>query len=103
MGEDLLLIAVTGLYAEAQQRGTGQRHVWDLAQEVFAEARLRIKQQIRELVFNQDNPVAVLGTKALGGTYPSLSKGIIERNLEDYRVRVDTSASTVEKQEHAAV
>ena len=101
VGEDLLLIAVTGLYAEEQQQGLGQKEVWDLAQEVFAEARLRIKGHIRELLWNQDTPVTVLGTKALGGTYPSLSKGIIERNLEDYRV--DTPANVLDKQEHATV
>jgi len=48
-------------------------------------------------------PLTILGRKALSGTYPSLSKGIIERNLEDYRVRADAPSSTVEKQEHAVV
>ena len=38
VGEDLLLIAVTSLYAEEQQRTTGQTEVWDLAQEVFGQA-----------------------------------------------------------------
>jgi len=103
VGEDLLLIAVTSLYAEEQQRTTGRAEVWDLAQEVFGQAKSRVKQQIRELIFNHDAPVTIIGRKALSGTYPSLSKGIIERNLEDYRVRADAPSSTVEKQEHAVV
>jgi alkylation response protein AidB-like acyl-CoA dehydrogenase len=93
IGEDLLLIAVSSLYA--QEQSERKTEVWDLAREVFREARSRIKQQIRELVFNQDTPVTVLGTKALSGAYPYLSKGIIERNLEDYRSRVEASARTM--------
>ena len=103
VGEDLLLIAVTSLYAEEQQRTAGQTEVWDLAQEVFGQARSRVTQQIRELIFNHDTPLTIVGRKALSGSYPSLSKGIIERNLEDYRVRVDAPSSAMEKQEHAVV
>jgi hypothetical protein len=103
VGEDLLLIAVTSLYAEEQQRTAGQTEVWDLAQEVFGQARSRVKQQIRELIFNHDTPLTIVGRMALSGSYPSLSKGIIERNLEDYRVRVSAPSSAMEKQEHAVV
>ncbi len=94
---------MTSLYAEEQQRTAGQTEVWDLAQEVVDQARSRVKQQIRELIFNHDTPVTIIGRKALGGAYPSLSKGIIERNLEDYRAQADAPSSAVEKQEHAVV
>ena len=103
VGEDLLLIAVTSLYAEEQERTAGQTEVWDLAQEVFGQARSRVKQQIRELIFNHDTPLTIVGRKALNGSYPSLSKGIIERHLEDYRMGGDAPSSAVEKQEHAVV
>lgn len=102
VGEDLLLIAVTSLYAQQQQRAAGMG-VWDLAEEVFREASLRVKHQIRELLLNHDTPPTILGTKALSGIYPSLSKGIIERNLEDYRMRVHAPAHDPDKQEHATV
>jgi hypothetical protein len=102
VGEDLLLIAVTSLYAQ-QQQGAAETGVWDLAEEVFHEASLRVKHQIRELLLNHDTPPTILGTKALSGTYPSLSKGIIERNLEDYRMRVHAPAHAQDKQEHATV
>ena len=61
VGEDLLLIAVTSLYAEEQQRITGEAEVWDLAQEVFRAATSRIKQQIRELTLNHDTPLTMAG------------------------------------------
>ena len=103
VGEDLLLIAVTSLYVEEQERKGGQAELWDLAQEVFREAKSRIQQQIRELLVNHDTRMTIVGTKALSGTYPSLSKGIIARNLEDYRVRGNAPANALEKHEHAIV
>jgi alkylation response protein AidB-like acyl-CoA dehydrogenase len=103
VGEDLLLIAVTSLYAEERQRIAGRPEAWDLAEVVFGEARSRVKQQIRELILNYDTPARILGTKALSGTYPSLSRGIIERNLEAYRGPVAAPASPPEKREHAIV
>ena len=102
-GEDLMLIAVTSLYAEAQQRTAGQAEVTDLAQHVCNQAKSRVKRHIRELIVNHDTPLTSLGTKALSGTYPSLSTGIIERNLEDYRAREDAPARALKKREHAAV
>lgn len=103
VGEDLLLIAVTSLYVEEQERKGRQAELWDLAQEVFREAKSRIQQQIRELFVNHDTRMTIVGTKALSGTYPSLSTGIIARNLEDYRVRGDAPANALEKHEHAIV
>ncbi len=96
VGEDLLVITVTSLHAEARQRETGQA-VWDLADEVLGEAGARVKRHIRELLFNDDKRTTAVGTKALTGSFPSLSAGIIERNLEDYREAVGAEAPPVEK------
>jgi alkylation response protein AidB-like acyl-CoA dehydrogenase len=102
IGEDLLVMATTALYAEVQERTAGQREVWDLAEEVFREAHSRVNQQIRELIMNGDAPVTAVGTKALGETYPSLSAGIIRRSLEDYRMPEGAPVPAGKKQEHAA-
>ena len=96
VGEDLLVITVTSLHAEARQRETGQA-VWDLADEVLGDAGARVKRHIRELLFNDDKRTTAVGTKALTGSFPSLSAGIIERNLEDYREAVGAEAPQVEK------
>jgi hypothetical protein len=103
IGEDLLLIAVTSLHAQQQTRSAGQRGAWDLAEEVFREAKSRITQQIRQLLINDDTPLTIVGTNALSGAYPSLSKGVIERGLSDYRMRADDPAHAPHKQEHATV
>ncbi|HKR79084.1 MAG TPA: hypothetical protein VJR69_05215, partial [Nitrospira sp.] len=95
VGEDLLVIAVTSLHAEARLRATGQA-VWDLADEVLEEAGARVKRHIRGLLFNDDKSSTAVGTKALTGSYPSLSTGIIQRNLEDYREAVGAEAPQVE-------
>jgi hypothetical protein len=84
IGEDLLVMAATALYAEAQERTAGHPEVWDLAEESFREAKQRVEQNIRELIRNQDMVVAAVGIKALRGTYPSLSGVTIRRNLQDY-------------------
>jgi hypothetical protein len=102
-GEDLLVIATTALYAEAQERTTGRREVWDLAEEVFRAAGSRVTRQIRELIVNQDSPITAVGIKALGGAYRALSKGVIRRTLEDYRAPAPPSLDSGKKQEHAAV
>jgi alkylation response protein AidB-like acyl-CoA dehydrogenase len=83
-GEDLLVIAATVLYAERQERIDGNCESWNLVGEVFREATQRINRNIRELIFNRDEPVAVLGKRALSGMYPALSDGIIRRGLHDY-------------------
>jgi alkylation response protein AidB-like acyl-CoA dehydrogenase len=102
-GQDLLLIALTCLYAEESERTEGKSPIWHLAEEVIRQARLRVKAHIRGILRNQDNRTAIVGTQALSGAYPSLSNGIIERHLEDYRARADSPASDPEKQEHAVV
>lgn len=91
VGEDLLVIAATALYAERQERIDGHPESWDLAEEVFREAAQRIDHNIRELVRNRDEPVTVVGKRALGSTYPSLSDGIIRRGLHDYLIRQDAA------------
>jgi hypothetical protein len=95
-GEDLLLIALMSLYAAGAERTEG-----NLAEEVIREARLRVNAHIRGILRNQDSRTASVGIEALRGAYPSLSAGIIERNLEDYRAPADTPPSDVAKQEHA--
>jgi hypothetical protein len=85
IGEDLLVIATTALFAEAQERTTGHTEAWDLADEIFRETKPHVTRQIRELMWNHDRPVTDVGTKALDGTYGLLSGGIVSRTLQDYR------------------
>ncbi len=87
IGEDLLIIAATALYARAHERTAGHPEVWGLAEESFREARRRVDYNIRQLIRNQDASAAAIGGKALRGEYPSLSRGIIRRNLHDYSHR----------------
>ncbi|MBX3302289.1 MAG: acyl-CoA dehydrogenase family protein [Nitrospira sp.] len=84
IGEDLLVITATALYAEAQERTAGHPEDWDLAEESFREAKQRVEQNIQELIRNQDAIVAMVGAKAIDRRYPSLTSGIIRRDLEDY-------------------
>jgi alkylation response protein AidB-like acyl-CoA dehydrogenase len=86
IGEDLLVIATTALSVEAQEGTTGQVETWDLADEVFREARVRVEQQIRTLISNRDAQLTGVGMKALRGTYAALSEGSIRRSLHDYRL-----------------
>ena len=102
VGEDLLVIAVTALYAEAQERAVGRSEVWDLTEETFREAKQRVEQHIKELISNQDTIVAAIGGKALSGGYPSLSHGIIRRNLHDYSRR-ESRLNAGEENVHEAV
>lgn len=102
IGEDLLVIAATALYAEAQERTAGHPEVWDLAEECFREAKQRVEHNIRELIRNQDTIVAAVGEKALSGRYPSLSHGIIRRNLHDYSRR-ESRLNVGEENVHEAV
>jgi hypothetical protein len=102
-GEDLLVIALTCLYSAAYEGKEGQTAVRHLADEVIRDARLRVKAHIRGILLNEDSRTASVGIEALSGAYPSLSHGIIERNLEDYRKRSETRATVPDKQETAAV
>jgi alkylation response protein AidB-like acyl-CoA dehydrogenase len=87
IGEDLLVVAATALHAERHERTAGHSEVWDLAEGIFREAKPRIEQNIRALISNHDEPVTVVGKCALRGAYPSLSDGIIPRELHDYLAR----------------
>ena len=84
IGEDLLMVAATALYAEARERTGGHPEVWDLVEENFRNAQQRVERNLRELLRNQDAAAASVGEKALSGRYPSLTDGIIQRNLQDY-------------------
>ncbi len=84
VGEDILTIAATALYAESQHRTTGDATVWDLADEFFRDARQRIDRAIREIIRNEDARSTAVGRRALRGDYPWLSRGVIQRGLKDY-------------------
>jgi alkylation response protein AidB-like acyl-CoA dehydrogenase len=84
VGEDLLTIAATALYAESQELTARHAELWDLAEELFRHASRRIDENIRGLIHNQDKLVTVIGKNAFSGKYPSLSGGIIRRGLHDY-------------------
>ncbi|HTL60733.1 MAG TPA: acyl-CoA dehydrogenase family protein [Nitrospira sp.] len=101
VGEDLLVISVTSLYAAQQQRTRAEPPLWELVEEVVGDAASRIKLHIREMRHNNDSRMAKIGAKALGGAYASFSSGVIERSLEDYRAPVHPPVAKSE--EHAVV
>ncbi len=84
VGADLLTIAATALYAESRQRVEGDTRPWDLADECFRRARMRIDRTISEIIHNDDSLPTAVGIHALDGAYPSLSNGVIQRGLADY-------------------
>ncbi len=102
IGEDLAAIAATVLYAEAQEQTTGHLDARDLADEVFREAKARVKRQIRTLISNRDARLTGLGIKTLGGTYPTLSAGIIARSLQDYRPSEEAAVGVGKGRKQAA-
>ncbi|MGH9783326.1 MAG: hypothetical protein ACRD88_04000, partial [Terriglobia bacterium] len=62
----------------------GHPEVWDLADEVYRNAKERIGRHTRELIRNRDAAATAMGKSALSGKYNWLSKGIIGRGLKDY-------------------
>jgi hypothetical protein len=66
------VVATTTLRAAAQEGTTTRVEAWELADEVFRQAKIRVKQQMRALIFNRDALLTGLGMKALTGTYPGL-------------------------------
>ena len=103
VGEDLLVIAASTLNAERQEQTARYSQVWDLAEEVFREAKQRIKLSIRGLIRNRDGLVTVVGKRALSGEYPSLSWGIIQRGLQDYLPQRESAPSTGKESERKAI
>jgi alkylation response protein AidB-like acyl-CoA dehydrogenase len=83
-GEYLLTIAATAWYAEKLERTAGHREVWELADEIFRHAQEQFEQTTREIVRNEDGIITDLGRQAVNGKYSFLSKGIVERSLNDY-------------------
>lgn len=81
VGELLFTLAVASLYAQRQD----QSYAWDLVDELYRRSQKRIKTLLRGLIFNDDSHEARLGQKALQGDYQALNRGILQRNLEDYR------------------
>ena len=85
VGEDLLTIATSALWASSQERANADEQVWELVEYFAAGARLRIDHAIDELRGrNRDQVVATIGQQAVGGYYTWLSQGIIPRGLLDY-------------------
>jgi len=85
VGEDLLAIATSALWASSLERGNADEQVWELVEHFSAGARLRIDRAIDELRgHNNDQTVATIGQQAVGGNYAWLSHGIISRGLRDY-------------------
>lgn len=80
----MLTIAAAALFAESQHRIHGDSRVWDLAEEVYRTGRIRIDQTIRELIYNDDHNSTAVGREALHEHYSFLSRGIIQRGLNDY-------------------
>lgn len=87
VGEDLLALIATVLYAEQQTRVEGRTTVWELAETFQVAARQRITQRLREMRHHCDGLTATTGIQALKGYFPGLSGGIVHRRLDDYRRR----------------
>ncbi len=85
VGEDLLAMLATVLYAEEQTRLEERTTVWELADAFCASARQRVTRRLAEFRDRGDDLTATTGIQALKGYYPSLSSGIVQRRLEDYR------------------
>ncbi len=87
VGEDLLAMMATVLYAEEQTRLEGRMTVWELAEAFCACAKRRVVQRLAACRDQGDHLTAATGIQALKGYYPSLSSGIVHRRLEDYRAK----------------
>ncbi len=85
IGEDILTIAATVLYAEAQHRADGKADTWDLAKEFSREAVTRIDANIAGLIHNDDKQPAAVGQHVLRGEYDFLNSGVIGRSLSNYQ------------------
>jgi hypothetical protein len=103
VGEDLLVIAVTSLYAAQRQRAGTEPGLGDLVEEVIHNASERATLRLREMLYNRDARRAMIGAQALRGVYAFLSKGVIERGLEDYRPAIESRERGAKAEEHAAV
>lgn len=85
IGEDLLTIATSTLWASSLVRARADEQVWDLVDCFSARATLRLDCMIDELRGrNKDHVLATIGQQAVGGDYAWLSHGIIPRGLRDY-------------------
>ena len=95
VGEDLLALVATVLYAEQQTRLEGRTTVWELADAFHVAARQRVTQRLNEIRRhrNGDRLTATTGVQALKGYYPGLSDGIVHRRLDEYRRKQDVSES----------
>lgn len=91
IGEDLLALVATMLYAEQQTRLEGRTTVWELAEAFDVAARERINRGLKDIRRHRDGLTATTGVQALKGYYPGLSSGIVHRRLDDYRRQATVS------------
>jgi alkylation response protein AidB-like acyl-CoA dehydrogenase len=85
IGEDLLTIATAALAASSPARVNSDEPVWDLVDHFVVDAHVRIDRAISELRgHNGDDIPTTIGQQMVGGNYPGLSHGIIQRGLRDY-------------------
>lgn len=101
MGEDILIIAATALWADWQYSREGDPRVWDLADEVFHTARKRIDQMIPEIIHHDDAVTNTVGKRAFLGHYPMLNHGIIQRGLADYLSSDSSDPGSVRPEKNA--
>ena len=81
VGEALFSLAAAVLHAHK----INQSHAWDLLDEFFRAEKVRIKQLLRGMISNDDRQRERLGRQAVEGKFDSLSRGVISRDLRDYR------------------
>ena len=85
VGEDLLTITTSALWASSQERANADEQVWELVEHFAAEAKVRIDRAISELRgYNGDDIPTTIGRHTVEGNYAGLSHGIIPRGLRDY-------------------
>ncbi len=84
ISEELFTIVSTALYAQRLDHA----FAWELADEYFRTAKVRIKWLLKEMLSNDDEQRANIGRQALKGEYAPLNRGIIQRALKDYLPKV---------------
>lgn len=85
VGEDLLAITTSALWASSQERANADEQVWELVEHFAADAKVRIDRAISELRgYNGDDIPTTIGRHTVEGNYAGLSHGIIPRGLRDY-------------------
>ena len=103
VGEDILTIAATALYAASLEQTWGEAGIWDLADEVVHRTTQRIDRMIPEIIHNDDKMTASVGRRALLNKYSWLNRGIFRRGLFDYTLHEKNGNSNVELENTEAI